>query len=309
MTSISGTDVDAPACHPPLQMDEHDHQIGLHGLALLRAGVRGDALGVHRHRTVIAELLGDPQQAASRRLPEVGVQEGYAAWATSYDERRNPTIQAEEPVVRELLADRPAGLAIDVGTGTGRHATWLAEQGHRVIGVDTSRAMLEVARGRAPQLEWVEADARALPFEDASADIVVSGLTLSHLPNLDAIGELARLVAPGGRLVISNPHPLATAVLHARAWTTTADGIRVQVPEWPHALGDYVARFVAAGLVPVALHEPAHGGEDPLLEGMPAAVVWAADRPAGAAPAAAGGPGAAVAADPDPGAAVPRDPS
>ncbi|MGX6447775.1 class I SAM-dependent methyltransferase [Patulibacter sp. S7RM1-6] len=260
-------------------MDERDHQIGLQGLALLRAGVRGDALGVHRHRTAIAELLGDPGEAASRRLPEVGVQEGYAAWATSYDERRNPTIRAEEPVVRALLADRPAGVAVDVGTGTGRHATWLAARGHRVIGVDASRAMLDVARSRAPELEWVEADLRALPLEDASADVVVCALTLSHLATLDGIAELARLVRPGGRLVVSNPHPLATDVLHARAWTTTADGIRVQVPEWAHPLGAYVERFVAAGLVPAALHEPAHDGEDALLEGLPAAVVWAADRP------------------------------
>jgi SAM-dependent methyltransferase len=261
-------------------MDERDHQIGLHGLALLRSGVKGDALGVHRHRSAIAGLLRDSGDADSRRLPEVSVQEGYAAWATSYDERRNPTIRAEEPVVRELLTGRPAGVAVDVGTGTGRHATWLAEQGHEVIGVDTSRAMLEVARSRAPQLRWIEADLRDLPLQDACADVVVCGLTLSHLPRLDGIAELARLVRPGGRLVISNPHPLATEVLHARAWTTTADGIRVQVPEWAHGLGTYVERFIAAGLVPSALHEPAHDGEDPMLEGMPAALVWAADRPA-----------------------------
>lgn len=114
-------------CHPLPSMDERDHQIGLHGLVLLRSGVKGDSMGVHRHRSAIAELLGDPHEVAPRRLPEVSVHEGYAAWATSYDERRNPTIRAEEPVVRELLAGRAPGVAVDVGTGTGRHATWLPE--------------------------------------------------------------------------------------------------------------------------------------------------------------------------------------
>lgn len=260
-------------------MDERDHQIGLHGLALLRAGVKGDALGVRRHRSAIAELVDDPSDAESRRLPEVSVQEGYAAWATSYDGRRNASIRAEEPVVRALLEGRAPGDAVDVGTGTGRHATWLAAQGHRVTGIDASRAMLEVARSRSAEIAWIEADLRALPLPDACADVVVCGLTLSHLATLDGIAELARLLRPGGRLVVSNPHPLATEVLHARAWTTTADGIRVQVPEWAHGLGEYVTRFVAAGLVPSALHEPPHDGEDPMLQGMPAAVVWAADRP------------------------------
>ncbi len=270
----------AGSWHAPRTMDERDHQIGLHGIALLRAGVKGDALGVHRHRGAIIDLVGDQTEAASRRLPEVSVQEGYAAWATSYDERRNATIRAEEPAVRELLAGRTPGLALDVGTGTGRHATWLAEQGHRVIGVDSSRAMLDVARTRSSEIEWVEADVRDLPLDDGACDVVLCALTLSHLPNLDAIAELARVLRPGGRLVISNPHPLAIEILHARAWATTGDGIRVQVPEWGHGLGDYVERFVAAGLIPVALHEPGHDGEDPMLQGMPAALVWAADRPA-----------------------------
>ena len=177
-----------------------------------------------------------------------------------------------------LLADRPLGDAVDVGCGTGRHAAWLLERGHRVTAVDPSPAMLEVCARELPAATAVRGDVSGLPLPDACADVVVCALVLSHLPDLTAIGELGRLLRPGGRLVLSNVHPFATTVLGERAWTATPDGGRVRIPEHPHPLGDYVAGFRAAGLVPAELLEPLHDGEEPLLEGEPAAVVWAGDR-------------------------------
>jgi SAM-dependent methyltransferase len=91
---------------------------------------------------------------------------------------------------------------------------------------------------------------------DRCADIVVCALVLSHLPDLSAVSEFARLLRPGGRLVISDPHPFATAVLGARAWATTPDGERIQIPEYAHPLGAYVRAFRDAGLIPSALLEP-----------------------------------------------------
>jgi SAM-dependent methyltransferase len=260
-------------------VDERDYLLGLRGHAILRAGAVGDDRAVATHRAALSELLDADPSEHSRTLRAVSVSEGYRLWAASYDERRNATIAAEAAAVRTLLEDRPAGDVVDVGAGTGRHARWLLERGHRVTAVDPSEEMLEVARRNAAGARTVIGDVRAVPLADECADIVICALVLSHLPDLAPIAELARLLRPGGRLVISNPHPVATTVLGARAWTTTADGERVRIPEFAHPLGAYIEAFREAGLVTSALLEPLHPADQPLLSQEPAVVVWAADRP------------------------------
>ena len=92
------------------------------------------------------------------------------------------------------------------------------------------------------------ADLRELPFADASFSVAVCGLALSHLPSLDvAVSELARVLAPGGRLVVSVLHPFQ-ALLGWHAPFSGADGSRGFVREHPHLHGDYLAAFAAAGL-------------------------------------------------------------
>lgn len=253
-------------------MRESDHRIGLHGLALLRAQ---DPAAVAEHRDAIAALLAvtDP---ASRALPTLDPAAGYAAWAATYDGPGNRTVAAEEPAVDVLLAELPTGAAVDAGCGTGRHSARLAALGHRVVGVDASPEMLERARARVPDGDFRPGDLRALPVGDDSADVVVCALALSHLPDLDAVGELARVLKPGGTLVLSNPHPFATAVLGARAWCRTQDGQRVEIPEVAHPVGAYLEAFAAAGLAARRCLEPVYGPQDGPVAGLPAAIVWEA---------------------------------
>lgn len=255
-------------------MRESDHQIGLHGLALLRAQ---DAGSVAWHREAIRALLayGDP---TPRALPTLDPAAGYAAWAASYDGQGNRTVTAEEPAVRELLAPLAAGLAVDAGCGTGRHTAHLADLGHAVVGVDASPEMLLLARERVPEAELRTGDLRALPVEDATADVVVCALALSHLPDLGAVAELARVLKPGGTLVLSNPHPFATAVLGARAWCRTPEGERVEIPEFAHPVGAYLDAFAAGGLTARRCLEPTYGEQDGPVAGLPAAIVWEARR-------------------------------
>ena len=259
-------------------VDARDHRLGLHGLALLRAGVNDEDAVVGEHRAQMRRLLLDEDLAASRTLRAVSTSDGYAHWAATYDERPNPTIAAEEPAVRALVADIPPGDAVDVGCGTGRHTRWLVERGHRVTAVDGSPEMLAIAARTVPAATTILADVEELPLPDQSADVVVCALVLSHQPNLDAIGELARLLRPGGRLLISNPHPFATAVLGSRAWTITPDGERVRIPEHAHPLGAYIDAFHAHHLAATALMELPHPDGDELLADQPAVIVWAAER-------------------------------
>ncbi len=253
-------------------MRESDHQIGLHGLALLR---EADPGVVARHRAAILGLLAGTDPTA-RELPTLDPDAGYAAWAASYDGPGNRTVAAEEPAVRAVLTDLPPDVAVDAGCGTGRHAAHLTGLGHRVIGVDASPEMLACARERVPGGDFRAGDLRALPVADDTADVVVCALALSHLPDLGAVAELARVLKPGGTLVLSNPHPFATAVLGARAWCRTPTGERVEIPEFAHPVGAYLDAFAAAGLVARRCLEPVYGEQDGLVAGLPAAIVWEA---------------------------------
>ncbi len=264
-------------------MRERDHEIGLRGIALLRAGAVGDEAGVRAQRAAIAALLTASDDGAARSLPTVDARAGYAAWAATYDGPGNRTVRAEEPAVHAELDRLGAGegrTALDAGCGTGRHTAALVARGFSTLGIDGSPEMLAVARERVPAACFAEGDLRALPAPDASADVVVCALAISHLPDLGAVAELGRVLRPGGTLVLSNPHPLATALLGARAWCRTPDGERVEVPEVAHPVGAYLEAFAAAGLVAEACAEPPYGEQDGPVAGLPAAIVWRARRDA-----------------------------
>jgi len=212
-------------------MRERDHELGLHGLALLRAT---DEHEVAVHRDAIAQLVAaDDGTGAPRRLPEVGSREGYATWAQTYDGQGNRSVRAEDPVMTALLDELGPGAgrrAVDAGCGTGRHTTKLVARGWETVGVDGSPEMLEVAREQVPGADLREGDLRELPVEDGWADLAVCALALSHLPDLGAMAELGRVLRPGGVLLLSNPHPVATGLLGARAWCRTPVGGLVDGP-------------------------------------------------------------------------------
>jgi SAM-dependent methyltransferase len=269
---------------------EADHLLAVLGLGALRAAAEGyDALAAERLARLREAAAAPPApDDRPRTLPRVGPAEGYAAWAATYDERANRTIALEEPAVASLLAGLPAGRALDVGCGTGRHTARLAADGHDVVGIDPSAEMLARARERLPGVEFREGSFAALPAADGEAGVVVCALALSHVPSLGApVAELARVLAPGGLLVVSNIHPLATALLGWRAWFRRPDGSRAAIPEHPHLASDYVAAFTAAGLRVEAcleppLPEPGGDGDEEarVVAGLPGVVVWAARRDA-----------------------------
>lgn len=105
---------------------------------------------------------------------------------------------------------------LDAGTGTGYLLPFLGTQFREVVAMDSSPAMLELARERASRagLENVElrpGRLEALPLEDASLDCVIAILVLRHSPDLGrALREMARVVADGGRVLIVDigPHTM-----------------------------------------------------------------------------------------------------
>jgi demethylmenaquinone methyltransferase/2-methoxy-6-polyprenyl-1,4-benzoquinol methylase len=109
----------------------------------------------------------------------------------------------QDPRWRKAMVSRvprDGGSVLDVATGTGLVAERLLAQGHRVTGLDQSRDMLAVARGRfGDRVELVEASATSIPFPDASFDHLTFTYLLRYVDDPAAtLAELARVVRPGG---------------------------------------------------------------------------------------------------------------
>ncbi len=102
---------------------------------------------------------------------------------------------------------------LDAGCGNGRHARALASAGHAVVAVDFARNLLLLgrrgSRGRiwGGHIQWVQADAAALPLRGSSVDAAICVAVLHHLPSEDervrALRELRRVLRASGRLFVS----------------------------------------------------------------------------------------------------------
>jgi 2-polyprenyl-3-methyl-5-hydroxy-6-metoxy-1,4-benzoquinol methylase len=102
--------------------------------------------------------------------------------------------------VAAVVETRPERV-LEVGCGWGELAEWLTrETGAAVVAIDSSQRMVELARERGVDARL--ADVQHLPFGDGGFDVVVAAWMLYHVPDLErGIGELARVLRPGGRLV------------------------------------------------------------------------------------------------------------
>jgi demethylmenaquinone methyltransferase / 2-methoxy-6-polyprenyl-1,4-benzoquinol methylase len=142
----------------------------------------------------------------SGSLPSEGVRSMFDRIAPVYDGMNRVMTAGLDRRWRRAAAEavvRPGDKVLDSCCGTGDLAIAAAEAGGKVTGIDFSKPMLERARHKAPELEWVEGDALALPFADGSFDAATVGFGVRNLSELDrGLRELRRVLRPGGRLAI-----------------------------------------------------------------------------------------------------------
>ena len=114
----------------------------------------------------------------------------------------------------------PGDRVLDACCGTGDLAVEDERRGGRVVGLDFSEPMLERARKKSGAIEWVQGDALALPFEDASFDAATVGFGVRNLADLEGgLHELARVLRSGGKLaVLEITRPKGLLKLFFRLW-------------------------------------------------------------------------------------------
>ncbi len=174
--------------------------------------------------------VADSARLAAVRADRAAAAELYfSAHADEWDTLRSLHVpeSAVEAAMAALLDARPIGRLVDVGTGTGRMLTLFGTQASHVMGIDRSPEMLRVARGKLSGTllqgwDLRQGDIAALPVADACADTVILHQVLHYIPAPErAVSELARIVAPGGHVLIVDfaPHDreeLRTQDAHTR---------------------------------------------------------------------------------------------
>lgn len=105
--------------------------------------------------------------------------------------------------LRKAAAPQPGEYILDLAAGTGASSAALAKSGARVLAADLSEGMIEIGRQRHPEIEFVQANALEMPFEDDTFDTVTISYGLRNIPDTErALKEMLRVTKPGGSVVI-----------------------------------------------------------------------------------------------------------
>jgi ArsR family transcriptional regulator len=214
-------------------------------------------------------IVADAARLAAVRADRAAAAERYfAAHAAEWDEIRSLHIAETdvEAAIARALADRPVGRLVDIGTGTGRMIALFGGAADHALGVDRSPEMLRLARVKLAEAglsraELRQGDMYSLPLPAACADTVIVHQVLHYAQQpAAAVAEAARLLAPGGRLLIADFAP------HEREELRSRDA---------HArLGfadDAVVRYLEAAGLDARVVEHLEGGELTVT-------IWAGER-------------------------------
>jgi demethylmenaquinone methyltransferase / 2-methoxy-6-polyprenyl-1,4-benzoquinol methylase len=154
--------------------------------------------------THVEDRPDEPMKSGT--LPPEGVEHMFDRIAPVYDLMNRVMTAGLDQRWRRATVEavvKPGDRVLDAACGTGDLALLASKAGATVTGLDFSERMLERARRKAPQSDWVRGDMLALPFDDAGFDAATVGFGIRNVADLPAaIVELRRVLRPGGRLGI-----------------------------------------------------------------------------------------------------------
>ena len=190
--------------------------------------------------------------------------EAYEALAEAYAavvDTKPHNAYYERPATLALLPDDTGLRVLDAGCGPGVYAEWLADRGAKVVALDVSPRMVEIARQRLGSRAEVRVADLGQPLtflESGSFDLVLSALVLEYVEDWRAAAfEFHRVLRPGGVLVVSVTHPFfdfnyfrsesyfETEFVHAE-WSGFRP-VRVQMPTFRRSLQETLNPFLEAG--------------------------------------------------------------
>lgn len=195
--------------------------------------IQGRTFAGHGSHDMASEL--DEVKAS---LEDMAVHDG---WAAGYRTSENDAFYSLAfDHVASLLGGAHHGPVLDAGCGYGTKTVHLARRGFNVVGVDISERVLEIGQrsveiaGLTDRVEFHHADLLAMPFEDGAFGSVLCWGVLMHVPEVErAIAELARVIRPGGTIVVSegNRRSIQAVSLRTLKWLLNRE--RAEIRERP----------------------------------------------------------------------------
>ena len=135
----------------------------------------------------------------------------YNAWAYQYDNNINPTRDLDKTVTRESLSNIDFYKVLELGCGSGKNTEWLITKADKLVGLDFSKNMLNLAKNKVKtdKVTFINADINEnWPVNDNSFDLAVTNLTLEHIEALDHIfNSLFVKLTQGGKCFVCELHP------------------------------------------------------------------------------------------------------
>lgn len=198
------------------------------------------------------------------------------AWAAFVEEGDKNRDLLLDPVMLRACGEVEGLEVADIGCGEGRFARMLAKRGAKVVGLDPTRGLIQVARRKGGSLHYVVARAEHAPLRSASFDLAVSYVTLVDIEGYrEGIAEMARILRPGGRVIVANLNAFVTSRM--TGWHKGDDGQYLHYPvddyleeraervswrgldivNYHRPLSAYLEAFLSAGLLLRRFEEPA----------------------------------------------------
>ena len=173
----------------------------------------------------------------------------YNAWAYQYDNNINPTRDLDKTVTRESLSNIDFYKVLELGCGSGKNTEWLITKADKLVGLDFSKNMLDLARNKVKtdKVTFINADLNEnWPVNDNSFDLAVTNLTLEHIEALDHIfNSLFMKLTQGGKCFVCELHPKKQ--LSGSKARFEENGSEIELDVYYHSELEYIESAEKAG--------------------------------------------------------------
>ena len=177
------------------------------------------------------------------------IKDDYNVWAYQYDNNINPTRDLDKTVTKESLSNIDFFKVLELGCGSGKNTEWLITRAEKVVGLDFSKNMLDLAKRKiiTDKATFINTDLNEnWPVSDNSFDLATINLTLEHIEILDHIfNSLFMKLAQGGKCFVCELHPKKQ--LAGSKAQFEENGTEIVLDVFQHSEQDYIQSAEKAG--------------------------------------------------------------